>query len=48
MKEEPDFEIYWDGACSEDKMTEYELKGDTPEEKTSATVTGYLHTVYEF
>ena len=27
MKEDMDFEIYWDGACSADKILEYAPKG---------------------
>ena len=27
MKEDMDFEIYWDGACSADKIMEYAPKG---------------------
>ncbi len=27
MKEDMDFELYWDGACSADKITEYAPKG---------------------
>ena len=29
LKEDMDFEIYWDGACSADKILEYAPKGVT-------------------